>query len=189
MSKLKELRLYFIADPEVAPDPGGAVATEAAIVKDHTLIQDVDDLIRRVIHACNTRGGRVKHMVIAGHGNNATYRIGKSIMYPDSPELARLVVLRGFFTPDAVVVINACECGQNQELIKKTAATLGVTVIAYTGDTNVYQWWVFDGIEPSGNRVVCTATGCRETPTMMEKLKLAFEKGPGEPPAWASRER
>jgi hypothetical protein len=188
MSKLKELSLYFIADPNVTEDHDGALATEMRIIKDHILIRDVDDLIRRVIHECNTRGGRVKNMVIAGHGNKWTYRIGKSLIGIGSPELPRLAVLRGFFSPNAVVLINACECGQNDELIKQTAGILGVTVIAYTGETDVYHWWVFKGVVPRGTKVICTAGGCRKTTAWIE-YQQAFEKGPGEPPAWASREK
>jgi hypothetical protein len=74
------------------------------------------------------------------------------------------------------------------ELIKKTAAILGDAVIAYTGETDVYHWWVFKGVVPTGTKVICTASGCRET-TAWGEYQEAFKRGPGEPPAWASREK
>lgn len=184
MSGIKELRLYFISDPRVVPDYGGALAKEAAIVKDAILIKDIDDLLRRVVNACSTRGGRVKGMVIASHGNSAVFRIGENMVHKNDERLWRLAVLRGLFTPNAVVVINACECGQDRELMQKVAMILGVTVIAYTGSINVYKWGPFAGIFPEGNKVVCTASGCRELDAW-EELQKAFARGPGEPPGWS----
>ena len=184
MSRPKELVLYFISDPSVTADPGGALATEARIVKDPILIKGIDDLVTRVVQTCNKRGGRVKAMVLASHGNSAVFDIGANTASAGDPRLWKLAVLRGWFTPGAVVVINACECGQNHELMRQLAVILGVTVIAYTGDIDVYKWGPFEGVVPGGNKVICTASGCRET-NSMEVFRQAFERGPGEPPGWA----
>jgi hypothetical protein len=77
------------------------------------------------------------------------------------------------------MIINACECGNAQDLMKQIAKILGITVVGYTGDIDVYKWFVFEGVVPNGNKVVCTATGCREIDSM-EELRKAFLKGPGE---------
>jgi hypothetical protein len=184
MSGVKELGLYFISDPRVVTDYDGALASEAAIVKDSILVKDIDDLIRRIIQACIARGARVKHLVIASHGNSDVFSIGENRLFKGDPRLWKLAALRGFFTQNAVVVINACECGQNQEFMRKIALILGATVIAYTGDIDVYKWWSLEGIVPHGSKVICTASGCREM-APGEEWAEAFQRGPGEPPGWA----
>lgn len=168
---MKKLRLYFISDPAVTDDPGGALATEAKIIKDHILIKDLNDLIRRTIQHCVKHKAQVGVMVIASHGNTGTFVLGPTLHHATDNRLWALAVLQPFFAKDGVLIINACECGNSQDLMMKLAKILGVTVVGYTGMIDVYKWLVWEGIKPSGNTVICTATGCRESNSWDEGWK------------------
>lgn len=176
---MKKLKLYFISDPKVADDPGGALATEAKIIKDHILIKDMGDLIQRVIQNCMKRKGLVGAMIIASHGNSYTFDIGKNTIGIGDQRLQGLSVLRPWFAPDAYLIINACECGNSQELMRQVAKILGVTVIAYTGMVDVYKWLFSEGVVPRGNTVVCTVSGCREI-NHLEEARKKWLLGPGD---------
>ena len=182
---MKKLKLYFISDPKVSDDPGGALATEAKIVKDHILIKDMGDLIQRTIQNCVKRRGLVQVMVIASHGNSYVFDIGKNTFGTGDNRLWGLSVIRPFFAPGAFLIINACECGNNQELMRQVAKILGVTVIAYTGDVDVYKWLAYEGIIPRGNTVTCTASGCRETDPWVEAMKKIQSGWPDDVPGYA----
>ncbi|MBC7898607.1 MAG: DUF4347 domain-containing protein [Saprospiraceae bacterium] len=176
---MKRLKLYFIADPKVNDDPDGALAIEAKIIKDHIVIKDINDLIHRVIQNCVKRKGLVGAMVIASHGNSYTFDIGSNTVGIGDLRLPTLSVLRPWFAPDAYLIINACECGNSQELLRQVAKILGVTVVAYTGMVDVYKWLFYEGIVPRGNTVVCTASGCREI-NHWEEARKKMLSGPGD---------
>jgi len=175
---MKRLRLRFISDPKVH-DPGGALKTETEIISDHVLIKGMKDLIQGVIQQCVKRKGLVGTLILSSHGNSSLFVIGEERYAEGDKRLQALSVLRPFFAPDAYLVINACECGNAKELMRQVAKILSVTVIGYTGDIDVYKWFVFEGVVPTGNKVICTAGGCQEIDSM-EELRKAFERGPGE---------
>lgn len=176
------LNLYFIADPKVVPDNFGALAEETSFIKDAILIRNIEDLIHRVTAICIARRNLVSAMVISSHGNQWNFFIGENRMYAGDPRLQKLSVLRPFFLPNAILEVSACECGQAQELLQQVAGVLGVTVVGYTGSVRPNPWG--HGIIREGNKVICTASGCREV-DRWEELKTTIQRGPGERPGWA----
>lgn len=178
----KGLNLYFIADPSIVPDNEDALAEEISFIKDAILIRNIEDLVHRVIAICIARRSLVRGMVISSHGTQWTFRIGENQLGVGDPRLQKLAVLRPFFLPNAVLEVSACECGQAQDLLQQVAGLLGVTVIAYTGDVYANPWG--HGIIRKGNKVICTAGGCREV-DRWEELKATIQRGPGERPGWA----
>jgi hypothetical protein len=73
----------------------------------------------------------------------------------DSSERTRLRRLRGHFAKDGFVHLQHCKIGQNETLLKKLSAILGVPVVAGTSYHNlVYRFNL-------GHYVKCDATSCK----------------------------
>jgi hypothetical protein len=156
------LHFYFLADPSVARDVTGALKDEAEIVHDAILIQDTDDLIRRVSSICAFMGGRVRSMVISGHGGNGGFQVGKDWVWEEQQDkLAALAPLVVWFAPDAEVVIRACDTAKSQGLLQKLSNLWGgIKVTGYTGEIGFSKWWIFGFSSVDGERVSCVKDHC-----------------------------
>jgi hypothetical protein len=139
------LSLYFLSDPKKVHDFNGAMADEAKIVKNHTPILNVFDVVTQAIAQCALHEEKIRYLVISGHGTRYHARFGNDHVGLEeidshAPVLRRL---RPLFEPDAVVTLWGCSVGQNMALLQKLSFILGVKVQGSTEDITVGTWGPF----------------------------------------------
>jgi hypothetical protein len=155
------LDFYFLAAPPSGWDPGGAIADEAKVL-DHIPIANTSDFINRVANEVKSTGGKIRRMVISGHGSPYHFTIGEDSIHKDSPYLFMLSSIGPFFASDAEVRISACEIGQNRDLLRRLSQLWGgVKVVAHTGSIVVWEWAYWGEVRPTGDRVVCMLNKCK----------------------------
>ena len=100
---------------------------------DTVYMQDVKSFVVTVI--ARARGGKIRRLNIANHGNGNGCFFGKDWITTDNfdqfaPYLGRL---GAYFSSDAIVHLTHCSMGQNTALMKRFAFFFGVKVYAGTG--------------------------------------------------------
>ena len=108
----KDLYVYFLQDPkETASYLRSPLEVEARIVPEAILIDGVARFVHVLTKKVVESGGKVKRMVISGHGAADGFRIGRDRITLESLWWPTLSLLRFYIAPDAQVAISACETG------------------------------------------------------------------------------
>ena len=156
------LYFYFLSDPAVGYDFQKANATEAQIVKDAVLVSTPGDFVMRALFRVRETGGKIAQMVISGHGGPDVFRIGATSVNLDTIAAWTPVfsMLTPHFAENAVVTIQACDFARSTKLLTALSLIWGVRVQGWTGDIDVYKWWLFEGVAPEGDRIVCVHGMC-----------------------------
>jgi hypothetical protein len=179
------LDILILPDLSVTPDETGATAVEIKISKNYLLIKDIDDLISAIIREVVKRRKLVRTLTISSHGSEFHFRIGhEMISLNDKFHLARiqkLTVLIPFFSKDAIVVISACNTGQDQKLLRAVSKALGgVKVRSFTGDVDVEG--IYGSVTPLGDHVICTQHSCQvksSSDVLREMMLTGKSRGTG----------
>jgi hypothetical protein len=169
----KDLYVYFLQDPNAtATLLRPPLELEARIVPEAISIDGVAGFMRILGEKVTECGGKVKRMVISGHGAEDGFRIGRDRITLDSIWWPTLFNLRLDIAPDAQVDISACETGQNRELLKKLSLYWGgVKVRAWTGTITPWEWGPLNGINNGGDEVVRGVSSCSTHRLNIDKLK------------------
>ncbi|MEZ5427648.1 MAG: hypothetical protein R2747_15375 [Pyrinomonadaceae bacterium] len=122
-------------------------------------IGSVNELCKILIELCcsGEKVLKIRHLILEGHGNEFGFSIGKDKITLETfhKYSFHFLSLMPLFTRDAVITLDQCETGNEEELLKMVSNAFGgVTVKAYTGETRV--------IRPNapGKWVTCVLNKC-----------------------------
>lgn len=101
----------------------------------------VRNMVDQVISRAIQKSSQVRRLDIYAHGTANYFKVGKDVIHAwtpadKNPHLKTMARLKGIFSEDGYVVLNACEVGQSPSLIVHVAQAVGVKVYANTGDVS-----------------------------------------------------
>jgi hypothetical protein len=149
--KSNTLDLVFVQANYRLPPLDEAVSAMADTYRGRgVVVNNTVEMVGRAISMCINHHKQIGRLTFVGHGSSSTFRIGKDVITEDvlkpgywqsdpnyfGKNLIRsaLLSLRPYFAPGALVIIQACHCGQGQKLLRAVAPVVGVPVVGWSSD-------------------------------------------------------
>jgi hypothetical protein len=155
-----KLHFYFLSKPNSFDDAG---QTELKVAGPWIrTVKTPSEFVYVVLAEICRTGGKIDTLILSGHGTERFFMIGEPISLASLPDWSStLAMLRGHFTPDAVVTIYACKIGNNAPLLISLSSIWGgVKVQAWQGDVMPYSVGPFQGFKEEGDRLACNTFAC-----------------------------
>ncbi len=98
-------------------------------------VSSVKDMVHKVLHKATEKAAAVDRLDIFAHGSNTYFQIGDDVIHSFTPKMfsGEFSKLKRIFSKDGIVVLDVCDVGQCENLIKEMAVAFGVNVYACRG--------------------------------------------------------